>query len=152
MKGKGTLSTNQGHKTDPRLQEIQCPWNSREQMSHTEAVCLPPCISHKTVSESKPCLSLPKHCENCSPAPPIPSPRIWECQPLKSTKVCSWHSEVDLSLFFHFSPLTSFLQRGQDSGHWVRSSPELCADTAQVCKQLVPVSFHPTHMPAENSL
>lgn len=43
--------------------------------------------------------------------PQVPSHRIWRHQHLKPIRVCSCHFEVKLSLFFHFSPLTSFLQR-----------------------------------------
>lgn len=51
-------------------------------------------------------------CTMCSPGPSRTSHRIWRHQHLKPIRVCSCHFEVKLSLFFHFPPLTSFLQRG----------------------------------------
>lgn len=43
----------------------------------------------------------------CSPVPPIPSCRVWGCQPLRLMKICSCHFEVQLTWFFHF-PLWTY--------------------------------------------
>lgn len=117
----------QGHKTDSRLQEICCvcnsekPWNwevakpecpsyhlpsSFEKQFTQKAVSGPakdrpfplPTIHHKNwFSDSSHRVLL---------HPWIPSSRVWECQPLRSIKVCSCCFEVELKLFFHFPLLT----------------------------------------------